>query len=691
MKSTFITLTDYCILEYIMTPLGYFAPEIINSNYFFVNNANLNVYQIYNTEAALTQTHNTRNSSVVAIGGSKLVRVDETMIPIYTQYDPNIVETQVDNAFTNSIIVDTMRFHFASGFNFTEVENIILGARQKLNNLKQVQLANVVINSVTATDLLVFNNRPLFLSNGVYDKYVDVKIPSCSYLDQNFNLFGVNSFEYVFTEGVGLITNAPITVSLIEANREDLYASNNQTYETYRVVNYFEGSVPQTNEFDSLGAVIQEATDGDYIQFFATWNGGFPADLISTLNAKGTDQNWILVHQLQVFEQIGTAQVPSGNFLVYQEDSFDVPLSYRPILNDAGFAVSMSIDYTLRLLNKLTGDQVVREGSLTVFNPNKYGKHLSTIPLAAPPQSMKVYNKIQYNGVDASQLFIDHSYSKQSQTSAHANSTVARTVRISVPVFYKQANIRISHKNALLTSSDSSTEVIYGQGELILPIDPSDNFIKFTVYEADSKDQTKQNFANLNNNSKFNLNFGTDSTFVYSSLTDQSVENPSKGQIAFRIPKDQAKKILQSTDSLVYITLIAEDGSETLMYTGQWQSSANYANILNAADSAKSQLQNDPQVIISGLNETITKLQNDLQKSNQKVIEQKAGLTSAVSATNISETYQNINALATKVPNSLVSTLANQATTVQATSPAVNVSQPVTRRTQSNGSVQSPV
>lgn len=690
MKSTFITLTDYCILEYMMTPLGYFAPEIINSNFFFVKNANLNMYQIYNTETALTQTHNTRGSSVVAIGGSKLVHVDLSVIPIYTQYDPNIVETLVDNSYTNTLVMDTMRFHFASGYNFTEVENIVLGARQKLNNLQQVQLANVLINSVTAQDLLVFNNRPLYLANGVFDKYVDVKIPSCAYMDQNFNQFGVNSFEYLFTEGSGLITNAPLTVSLIEANREDLYANNNQTYETYRVVNYFEGSVPQTNEFDSLGAVIQEATDGDYIQFFATWNGGFPADLISTLNAKGTDQNWILVHQLQVYEQIGTAQVPSGNFLVYQEDTFDVPLSYRPILKDAAFAVSMSIDYTLRLLNKLTGDQVVREGSLTVFNPNKYGKHLSSIPLAAPPQSMKVYNKIQYNGVDSSQLFLGHNPGKQVISDSQVT-TVTKTVQVSVPVFYKQANIRISHKNALLTSSDSSTEVIYGQGELVLPIDPSDNFIKFTVYEADAKDQTKQNFANLNNNSKFNLNFGTDTTFVYPSLTDQSVENPSKGQIAFRIPKDQAKKILQSTDNLVFITLIAEDGSETLMYTGQWQSSANYANILNAADKAKSQLQNDPQVIIAGLNETITQLQNELQKSNNKVVSQKAGLSSAVASTNISETYQNINALATKVPNSMVSTLSNPVTTVQAASPAVNVSKQVSRRTQGNTAVQSPV
>jgi hypothetical protein len=176
-------------------------------------------------------------------------------------------------------------------------------------------------------------------------------------MDEDFTQFGTSSFESVITDNIGFIKGAPITVSLSEATYEDLYADNNQKYEVYRVVNYYEGSVPQINEFDSLGAIIQESTAGDYIEFFATWNSAFPEDLIAMLNAKGVDNDWIIIHQLQVYEQIGSSIVPSGNFVVYQEDNFDAPLKYRPILNDAGFAVSMSIDYTARLLNKKNGDQ----------------------------------------------------------------------------------------------------------------------------------------------------------------------------------------------------------------------------------------------------------------------------------------------------------------------------------------------
>ena len=110
-----------------MTPLGDPSPDIVNSQYYFVDNKHVDGYQLYNTDAYTSITKNTRGLSVVAIGGSRLVRVDLTDLPIYTQYDPNITETAVSASLSSFTIMDTMRFHFASGFNFTEVENIILG------------------------------------------------------------------------------------------------------------------------------------------------------------------------------------------------------------------------------------------------------------------------------------------------------------------------------------------------------------------------------------------------------------------------------------------------------------------------------------------------------------------------------------------------------------------------------------
>lgn len=634
MISRFVTLSDYCVLEYMMTPLGDPAPTIVNSQYYFVDNKNIDGYQIYNTDAYESITKNSRGLSVVAIGGSRLVRVDLTDLPIYTQYDPSITETAVNANLSSYTVMDTMRFHFASGFNFTEVENIILGARQKLNDLKQIQLANVLIDSVTAQALLTFNPKPLYLSNTIYDRYVDIKVPTLSYLNEDFAQFGSASLEYALTNGTGFIKEAPITVSLIEATYEDYYPDNGEKYELYRVANYFEGSVPQINEFDSLGAVIQEAADGDYIEFFATWNGTFAEDLISTQNAKGPDNDWIFIHQLQVYEQIGTALVPSGNFTVYQEDNFDTALSYRPILKEAGFAVSMSIDYTLRLLNKKTGDQIIRTGSMSIFNPNKYGKYLTKLELADKPQSMKVYNKIVQKNLEISNLFTGGKKPQASNIQTTAT-VIEKEVKVGVPVFYKQANIQISQKNALLKYGDGSMEVIFGQGDLILPIDPTDNFFKIKVYEKNPANPKTQSPANLNNNSTFTLTFGSDSKFVYNGLTDPAYVDPSKGELAFRIPKDQAKKILGTTDTTLFISLIGEDGTETLLYTGKWLPSSQYSTVLKANEAAQNALLNDPQTVISELREKISKLESDNATLRKRLETNKVGGIKAIQRENV--------------------------------------------------------
>jgi len=640
MTSRFVTLSDYCILEYMLTPAGDPAPEIINTNYYFLENAHVDLFQIYNTDAYTATTKNTRGLSVVPVGGSKLIRVDLTDIPIYTAYDPAISETELSNSYSNALVMDTMRFHFASGFNFTEVENIILGARQKLNDLKQIQLVNILVTSATAQDLLTFNNKPLFLANTIYDKYIDIKVPACSYLDEDFTQFGSASFEYAITNGTGFIKNSPITVSLSEAEYEDLFADNGERYEAYRVVNYYEGAVAQVNEFDSLGAIIQEAADGDYIEFFATWNGAFPEDLISTLNAQGVDNDWILIHNLQVYEQVGSIVTPSGNFLVYQEDNFDVPLAYRPILKDAGFAVSMSIDYTVRLLNKRTGDQIIRTGSMSLFNPNKYGKRLAKLELADKPQSMKVYNKIVQKNLEISNLFTG----KKIPTVATPTTSIVyvdKPVNVAVPTFYKQANIRISQKNALLKATNGASEVIFGQGDMVLPIDPTDNYIKFSVYEANPTNPSEQTPANLNPTSTFTLNFGKDSKYTYNSLSDPSVSEPASGKLAFRIPKDQAKQILESTDSLMFISLIGVDGSETLLYTGKWMASSDYGAILRANDAAKNALLNDPYETIATLNKSIADLTTENENLKTKIIGSKT-----VRYSRVDETSKSINPMA---------------------------------------------
>ena len=597
MNSTFVNLSDYCILEYRSVPLGSPSPELLSSNFFLVDNRNTDALQIYNTDDYEAITHNSRSLSVVAVGGSRAIFNDVTLTPIYTQYDPNITETAISPTYSTNMVVDTVRIHFASGFNFSEVENVIFGVKQSLNDgVTQLQLANILLDAQTAQAIFTYSTRPLFLANTIYDRYVDLKIPSIPWLDADFLQFGSLSFEHQITKGIGFTRGAPITVFFSEATYGEYNAPNNVTYEQYQITSYNEGSISQVNKFDALGCHIEEAVDGDYIEFFATWNEAFPESLISILNESGPDQNWIFTHQLQVYEQIGSSIVPSGNLIVYQENNFDVPMTYRPILKEAGFAVAMSIDYTLRLINKSTGEQVVRTAALSVINPNKYGKRLAQIVLPDGPQSMKVYNKIVQKNFESGTLFAPKSTHISSYGTALPTGGSSSVVIKKVPelVMLKQAEIRLSQKNALHKMGNESDQVIYGQGRLTIPIDPTDNLIKFTVYQANPTNQTQQSRVDLNNASEFKMTFGTTTDFIFATVTDAKLTSPSRGELAFRVSKEKAVAILKTTDDQFHLSIVSKtDGTETMLYTGKWTSSVNYSDTITASEEAATALANE--------------------------------------------------------------------------------------------------
>ena len=430
-------------------------------------------------------------------------------------------------------------------------------------------------------------------------------------MNEDFSQFGDASFESAITGGIGFIKGAPITVFLAEAAYEEYNAPNNITYDRYQLTNYYEGAISQINKFDGLGCHLEEAADGDYLEFFATWNGAFPDSLIDTLNDSGPDQDWIISHQLQVYEQIGASLVPSGNIIIYQDSKFDEVLTYRPILKEAGFAVAMTIDYTLRLINRKNGDQVIRTGSLSVINPNKYGKSLAKINLPEGPQSMKVYNKIVQKNFETSSIFSPKSAQVNANTSGAATTSASTSVvTVKVPEYLpiKQSAIKLSQKNALAQQGVAVDNVIYGQGRLTVPIDPADNVIQFTVYKNDLTGSTSSYSAlNLNNNSEFHLNFGDNLDLVFKALVDETLTSPSQGQIAFRISKDKAKLILESPDNIFTITLISKaDNTESLLYTGQWVSSAEYASVISAGEDAAAAVNNE--ILITQLRQQVTAL-----------------------------------------------------------------------------------
>lgn len=564
----FVKLSNYCVAEFIMEPIGssVFTTEIFKR----LDNSFNNTKQIYNIDSALRKTGNIKDLTVTSSDNNIIAYLDSEKIPNYTDFDDNLNETNLNG---QPVIVDTIKLHFLTGFDFEDFDALTFSVRAKMNNDLQCILANILISPETIIDILKFNTKPLYLGEGIYDRYIILKIPSIRNINNDYYSSATpnTTFSHAITNGIGLVNLDPINLFLAECFTSPDIEGTSIKYKSYQVNEIYTASLAQVNELSDFGVHIQESVGGDYIEYFGVWNGGFPEEMISMLNSRSSDANWMLIHQLSVYEQIGTGFIRSSFISIYQEDAFDEALLFRPILKYAHEAISVSIDYTLRLFNKANGDQEIRTGSMTITNPNKYGKHLIKIQLRDKPESNKIFNKIIQKTYDANLLFIEPTGPDIpiSIQQIEPTTTIKTVTKIEyVPMFFTNNNINVAEKNQMITSIDSSEIIAFGQGKLPIIISPFDNVIKFKVY---TNNRDKLIPFNLNLNSKIKLVFNSkQNTIAFGNVNDQTKENLGEGEVMFKLSKDESLKILGSSDRTFYLTIVSSEGSETSLYSGQW-------------------------------------------------------------------------------------------------------------------------
>lgn len=634
--SRFVRLTPYCVAEYMFEALA--SLDFYTDDFVLIQNDHLDIHQIVNKDGSFSSTKNILDLTAVPISANQYVYLDSEKLPNYLDYDTKFTKTDV---IGYNVLMDKVRYHFVTGFDFDKFKGVMLSVKHFENNGKSNLFSNILLAPETSAELITFNPKPLFLGSALYDRYVDVLVPSIKNINEDYKTALVPSSTFVAaitpnaTGQNAFIYNNQITVGLAECEVKRVLATNiQQTYDLYEVSEFYEAPLSQSNEFDTTGAFINESVNGDYIEFYLTYNGGFPSDLIAILNSRKPSDNWIVVHQLSVFEQVGSAFLNTSRFVFFQEDKFDEPNLFRPVLKNAESAVSMSIDYIARLTNQQTGEQIIREASFILLSPKKYGKNLIKIPLLNPPQSQRIYNKIIKTNLDADPLFVDPPpVSPSTGLGMVAPLSSPQTVTTEyLPVFINNNNISISSLGAIAKVNDSLEEVIFGAGKLRFILSPFDNILKFKVYTASSSGSTTSQVPlDLNiSSAKYRLVFETDQGKVtISNSGDPRLENLSTGIIVFRVSKRDSSKILETTKSKsVYLVSVAQDGTETLIYSGEWRKPSEQDQVDTAIATAREESKAMSQ-IQSSLNEISQKLDaNSLQTDSAKL--QELGSTKGV-------------------------------------------------------------
>lgn len=585
--SRFVNLSSYCVVEYMFDQLG--SLDFYTDDFILLENPVTDIHQIFNDDASYNNTKNIRDLTAVPIGNNLYAYLDSEKVPNYLVYDTNFTQTTLSGY---NVVMDQVRFHFVAGFDFDNFEALLLSIKHLENDGKSHLFANILLAPETSAEMISFNPKPLFLGNALYDRYIDILVPSIKNINEEYRTAPVKSttFEAQITPAAngykGFIYNNPLYIGLAECGkRKPIYTNIGVTYDAFEVTDYFEAALSQSNEFDLVGAYINEAVNGDYIEFYMTYNSGFPEELISTLNLRNPADDWIIIHQLSVFEQVGSSFINTSRFSFFQEEKYDEPNVFRPVLRNANEAVSMSIDYLARLINRRNGEQVIRESSFSLISPKKYGRKLTTIPLLDKPQSQRIYNKIIKKDFEATKLFIDPPLANSFNNlvgSSTTTSTSTTTVTQYVPIFFNSNNISISNVSSLVKTSDSNDEVVFGPGKLRFVLSPFDNVIKLKVYTSNStSNSTKLVPLDLNiNSAKYQLVFETSSgQIAVNNSGDANLENLSTGTLVFNVAKKDAKSILASTIKTVSLVSVSQDLKQTLIYSGEWRKATEQADV----------------------------------------------------------------------------------------------------------------
>ena len=366
---------------------------------------------------------------------------------------------------SNTITYDTIRLHLRSGFSFD--------ARGYQGFLFQVAVPRVSGERSYFTSIVYLNSssfeiqnpKPFILGETLYSKFIEVKVPALVDMDSDF----ADWFFGTGTDALDPNANYEITYKLIDSFDSSTGFDYINTGEEVTL------TVSKEDEFQNITAVLEPASDGDYFTLHGSINGSiveFDTYINDRIQTQGDDI--VVFHDITVYEQISTFFDKTYEMSIVQNENFDQPIPFRPVIQNASNAVAYNIDYTLRIYNEKNNSQIVKKASYSSYEVGKYGKRLRKIDLPSSNRLFKIYNTLP-NVLESRQI------------TANLNSLPQTQVRF-VPTFIERMNIVTGSTNVTIVGNevvDSSPITYYADGQSNLNLSPYDNFIKFKIAKQD--------------------------------------------------------------------------------------------------------------------------------------------------------------------------------------------------------------
>ena len=534
---------------------------------YIINNqiaSNADVDDVINSNTINAQICTQANGEKIYIDSLNnfVAPINKTEWVVDGAYESLLDEKQYING-SDIIPFDVIKLHIVSGYNFSDVYGFLMQIRTKDDNGKNVNLKNWLYRRNSNKDFI--QCAPMIVSDKIYDKYLEIKIPSVKYLRSITSPAGSikELSDALNISYSNAIENVEIQYSMIDKNS---VADNKFFLDDYLVA-----TVPFDSPADDFNIHLSESPNGNYINFYTTWAGNpITNAIINMFNTRiklyvtnGLDYDfdaayyddveiqdrWMIVHELTTsfFRQphdMEDRNVPvevmmPQTYILYQKFNGvneQTSFNYKPIIDKN---LSEAIDYivfnyTARLVNRYDGTQIVRSGSISTENVAKY---LDTIyTLNRNLSTYKIYNK-------------------KMSTDSNVNVANGKTINRYIKLFYNASDIKISKNNEYI-DPNNYTQTINRKGGLYL----------FNLISEDINGNLSK--VSLDNICSYILTYTDANNFdVAIDCTYSDNMNLLNGQLEFNITPSIAASMFNVNDDNKYLTIMAKniDGSLSTM------------------------------------------------------------------------------------------------------------------------------
>lgn len=394
---------------------------------------------------------------------------------------------------------------------------------------------------------LQFSSPPLLIQEKLWQKYVEISIPS-SYFVSNQKTSGEPtpfSLNYNLTDGLGLSETSPIFVDFS-------FITSRQT--VLNEVRYTLGgtkqiSIPQTPEYENLTVMVESSKQGDFFEIYGTYNNTIAEFVKFIEDSRYSGNKYNVEYTITLFEQ----NVRTRSQKIYLDEFFDQKIEYRPIIRSS--TTTAVIECEMKMINLLDSSIISRRASYGMLPDEvaKYSLRLTKINLDGANKP-KIYNIKNQLGAGILELNDKRNRgSRRGELDVYGNSQIKlEFLKVPFPLFIDKFN--------LVAKSDSveiGREIFYSDGALRLVIYPFDNVIMFTI--ADRISDTQIEYLNLSNSSDVRLVFKSDIQSASFPLWDgnNGQIDLERGTICFMIPSSRIPDIQRIFDTgkrVFYIT-----------------------------------------------------------------------------------------------------------------------------------------